>query len=387
MNMAALDPDAIYVVERLVAAGFSAYIVGGSVRDLLLGKSPKDFDISTSARPEQIKKIFGRQCLIIGRRFRLAHIRFGKKIFEVSTFRAGEMTETLITNDNVWGDEEQDVLRRDFTINGLFYNPHTQEIIDYVGGIEDIQKRLLRTIGDPEVRFRQDPVRMLRLLKFHARLDFTIDADTQAALIRCRQEIKKSSPARLLEEFLRMFESCAAARFIHAFLQHGFMTVLFPPLANAFRSVHGQRMLQFIEAADQVNRAATRYPIERSVLIAALIYPLLEALIQDQVTHGKSPPPIGDVLAASNELLRDLFVRSFPHFPRKILGDAAYALSTQYRLTPFKGRQHHPVRLMRTSEFPLGLRLLKIRSLIDPSLQETYLFWRERYRHFLQEHA
>src|SRR5262249_1655161 len=135
-----IDPDALYVLDRLRAAGFVAYLVGGSVRDLLVKKMPKDFDISTSALPEQIKALFKRPCILIGRRFRLAHIRFGRKIIEVSTFRTGENVEDLILQDNVWGSPEEDVLRRDFTINGLFYDSADQTVIDYVGGWEDIQE-------------------------------------------------------------------------------------------------------------------------------------------------------------------------------------------------------------------------------------------------------
>ena len=210
IDRSAVDQDALTVIHRLRQAGFSAYLVGGGVRDLLLGQMPKDFDISTSARPEQIKKLFGRQCLLIGRRFLLAHIRFGHKVLEVATFRAGEMTEDLILHDNQWGSEEEDVLRRDFTINGLLYDPENHTVIDHVGGWQDIQSKTLRSIGDADVRFKQDPVRMIRCLKFQARFDLYIDEDTKQALIECRKEIVKSSQARILEELFRMLESGAS---------------------------------------------------------------------------------------------------------------------------------------------------------------------------------
>ncbi|MFI5344679.1 MAG: hypothetical protein ACHQUC_10735 [Chlamydiales bacterium] len=177
IDPALIDRDALYVLEKLRQAGFVAYLVGGSVRDLLIKRRPKDFDISTSARPEQVKVVFQRQCILIGRRFRLAHIRFGHKIIEVATFRAGENDSDLITQNNVWGTAEQDVMRRDFTINGLFYDSSNHSIIDYVDGWEDVQKNLLRTIGDPKVRFKQDPVRLIRLLKFQARSNFKIDPE------------------------------------------------------------------------------------------------------------------------------------------------------------------------------------------------------------------
>ncbi|MEN9654702.1 MAG: poly(A) polymerase, partial [Chlamydiota bacterium] len=191
-----VDPNAAHVIETLRKAGHTAYLVGGGVRDLLLKQTPKDFDISTSAKPEEIRRLF-RSAILIGRRFRLAHVRFGSDIIEVSTFRAGETeTSELIVRDNVWGSEEEDVLRRDFTINGLFYDPTTQTVIDYVEGYPDIEKRVLRTIGHPEQRFRQDPVRMIRLIKFMARFDLAIDPPTLEALLSCKEHIVHSSSAR-----------------------------------------------------------------------------------------------------------------------------------------------------------------------------------------------
>ena len=184
IDAAQIDKDAINIIQRLLDAGFSAYLVGGSVRDLLLKRVPKDYDISTSARPEQVKELFRRQCILIGRRFRLAHIRYGHKIFEVSTFRAGENESDLIVQDNLWGTPEEDVMRRDFTINGLFYDPTSHTVIDYVGGWEDIHKKVLRSIGNPMVRFRQDPVRMIRLLRFTSRTGFAVDSETKEAMLR-----------------------------------------------------------------------------------------------------------------------------------------------------------------------------------------------------------
>ena len=187
-----IDKHAFYVIHRLREAGHIAYLVGGGVRDLLLKQRPKDFDVSTSAKPEEIKALF-RNAILIGRRFRLAHIRFGKKVIEVSTFRAGATEEAgLIVRDNEWGSEEQDVLRRDFTINGLFYDPESQKVIDYVDGYPDLEKRMLRAIGQPDIRFTQDPVRMIRLIKFSARFHFDIHRPTLEALLNCKGEILKS---------------------------------------------------------------------------------------------------------------------------------------------------------------------------------------------------
>ena len=224
-----VDEHALSAVLTLQDAGHTAYLVGGSVRDLLLKKKPKDFDISTSARPEEIKKLFQRQCLLIGRRFRLAHLRFGNKILEVSTFRAGDITSSsIILHDNRWGSEEEDVMRRDFTMNALFYEPRKQLILDYVGGVKDIEKRLLRTIGEAHLRFRQDPVRMIRLLKFQARFGFRCDEEAIQALDTCKHEIVKSAEARILEELLKMLESGRAEAFFSLLSDYGFINLLLP---------------------------------------------------------------------------------------------------------------------------------------------------------------
>src|SRR5215211_5316115 len=212
-----IDPDALKVLYRLHEHNYIAYLVGGSVRDLLLDRHPKDFDIGTSAHPHQIKKLF-RNCWIIGRRFRLAHVRFGPKTIEVATFRrqvsAAELAaeeaepipleaeseeagaDRLVHRDNTFGTPEQDAFRRDFTINALFYDIATFSIIDYTGGLQDLQNGVVRSIGDPEVRFKEDPVRMLRAVAFAARLNFTIDPPILGAIRLLRHEIARSSPAR-----------------------------------------------------------------------------------------------------------------------------------------------------------------------------------------------
>ena len=223
-----IDKHAYYIVEKLKQKGHKAYIVGGSVRDLLLKQIPKDFDISTSAKPEEIKKIF-KSSLLIGKRFRLAHVRFGRKIFEVATFRSGDIeSSTLILENNIWGGEEEDALRRDFTINGLLYDPEKQIMLDYVGGFEDAKKKVLKTIGEPKIRFIQDPVRMIRLLKFKARFNFKIDQNANNALKKCKNEITKCSQARILEELLRMLQSGASEKFFFLLQENGLLLPLLP---------------------------------------------------------------------------------------------------------------------------------------------------------------
>ena len=268
-----IDDDAVYVLKKLREAGFLAFLVGGSVRDLLLKKTPKDFDISTSAKPEEIKAVFQRQCLLIGRRFRLAHIRFKHKIIEVSTFRSGENESDLILHDNIWGTPEEDVLRRDFTINGLFYDPVEHVVIDYVGGWNDIHKHTLRTIGNPVIRFKQDPVRMIRLLKFKARFGFHVDAEAERALDLCCEEILKSSQARVLEEIMRMLESGASEPFFRLMHQKGVIELLFPCLKHFLDGSEGEKIYQLLEAADRLNLKSERRPLDRAILAACLFFP------------------------------------------------------------------------------------------------------------------
>ncbi|HEY6892663.1 MAG TPA: polynucleotide adenylyltransferase PcnB, partial [Rhodanobacteraceae bacterium] len=225
-----IDPEALKVLYRLRQADHVAYLVGGSVRDLLLGRRPKDFDIGTSAHPYQVKKLF-RNCWIIGRRFRLAHVKFGPKVIEVATFRrqvvAGEEVvqdgvpapdpttaegEHLIHHDNTFGTPEEDAFRRDFTINALFYDIATFSIIDYVGGLDDLRGGVVRSIGDPDVRLREDPVRMIRAIALAARLGFDIEPTLLAAIRRHRREISKSSPARLVEEYYKILRAGSAEK-------------------------------------------------------------------------------------------------------------------------------------------------------------------------------
>src|SRR5216684_4467134 len=230
-----IDPDALKVLYRLKNHGFVAYLVGGGVRDLLLERRPKDFDIGTDAHPQQIKKLF-RNCFIIGRRFRLCHVRFGRKVVEVSTFRRQAQPEegdTLIRRDNTFGPPEEDAFRRDFTVNALFYDIATFSVIDFVGGLEDLQDRVIRTIGDPTVRFREDPVRMLRAVALAARLDFTIDRDTLEAIRFLRGEIVKSSPARVLEEVYKVLRQGASRKTFQMLHEVGLLAYILPEADQA----------------------------------------------------------------------------------------------------------------------------------------------------------
>ncbi|WP_170135759.1 polynucleotide adenylyltransferase PcnB [Nannocystis exedens] len=288
-----VDPDALKVVRKLVAGGHEAYLVGGCVRDLFLKRRPKDFDVATSATPETIRKAF-RNCRIIGRRFKLAHVFFGPKIIETSTFRTTPITaedDPLITHDNEWGTVEDDARRRDFTINGLFYDTDADAIVDFVDGLADLERGVIRTIGDPLLRFQEDPVRMLRAVKFAARLDFTIEEATWRALLDTVGHISKCSRARVLEEIYKLLRGGAARRSFELLLESRLMTELMPSYVDLYRklSPHGlagpasktkpgepsRVMWNLLEALDEYT-SATSQVASNGVLLAVLFAPLLD---------------------------------------------------------------------------------------------------------------
>jgi len=385
IDPARVDSDALHILRKLKDAGHTAYLVGGSVRDLLVQREPKDFDISTSARPQEIKKIFRRNCFLIGKRFRLAHIRFGKKIIEVSTFRSGENDSDLIVRDNTWGSEEEDVIRRDFTINGLFYDPFEHKVIDYVGGWEDIHKRVLRSIGDPLVRFKQDPVRMLRLIKFRARFGFDIDEQTKQALITSRKEITKSSPARILEEMLRMLESGAAARFFNLMVQARMLHLLFPMLSDILENEDENQIYDLLQVADQINQQQPKSPLSRPILTACLLFPLVDQALKKKFIDKDKVPHLGDVMMTTSSVIKEFVLTSFSHLPKKLSTVASAIIAMQYRLTPLSGKQSIRHKSLSMKEFPDALHFLKMRAALDPELLKPFKAWNNAWRQHLKK--
>ncbi|MBM3781511.1 MAG: polynucleotide adenylyltransferase PcnB [Acidobacteria bacterium] len=277
-----IDPDALKVLYRLRDFNYTAYLVGGGVRDLLLGRTPKDFDVGTDAHPYQIKKLF-RNCWIIGRRFRLAHVRFGLKTIEVATFRRNlpndEPVEEVVgpgggvSNENTFGTPEEDAFRRDFTINALFYDIATFSVIDYVGGLDDLQRGIIRCIGDPYERFQEDPVRMLRAVAFAARLGFTLDPPIVEAMADQRQLMGQASPARLIEEYYKILRSGSAAATFRLMAQHGLLDAVTPELQR--RAAH-QPLWTSLEALDQYRKRYVDLPpqLTNPVLLGSLLLPL-----------------------------------------------------------------------------------------------------------------
>lgn len=376
LSLDQIDSHALYVMEKLRNAGHTAYLVGGSIRDLLLKKKPKDFDISTSASPEEIKALF-RNCILIGRRFRLAHIRFGKKILEVATFRAGDVdSDELVVRDNVWGNMEEDAIRRDFTINGLFYDSANQTIIDYVGGYPDTQRKYLRTIGHPFTRFKQDPVRMIRLLKFQARFGFEVDPNTHIALLECRHEITKSSAARILEEMLRMLESGSSQNFFRLMTDHGMLSYLLPNLASFLEKESGAEIYSYLQEVDLISMDPTMKPLDRSILMTCLVFPLLQEKMEQFMLEHNRPPHLGEIHLQTRDLLNEIF-HGFFNIPRRLRISMTSILITQYRFTPLEKKYLRKKRIPPDHEFPLALMFLGLRCCIEPGLQKIYEEWKE----------
>jgi poly(A) polymerase len=363
-----VDEHAFYVIEKLKSKGFNAYLVGGGVRDLLLKQVPKDFDISTSAEPKEIKNIF-KNCILIGKRFRLAHVRFGKKTYEVSTFRAGDIsTSELILRDNVWGSEEEDALRRDFTINGLFYDTEKGCIIDYVGGFEDAREKLLRSIGDAKIRFIQDPVRMIRLLKFKARFGFNIEKNTLEALEICKNEIVKSSQARILEELLRMLVSGASEPFFRLLHSHNLLRLLLPLIDSNLDKE--EKIYKLLKEADIYQCKHEGAPLDRCILLACLIFPMLERKIAEK----KERPHLGIIVDEAKELVNQVFYPFF-HISRRIKATIVSIMINQYRFVPVS--QKRRLRIPKDPFFNLAMTFFKLRSMVDSTLLEIYTLWHE----------
>ncbi|RDB31304.1 tRNA nucleotidyltransferase [Candidatus Similichlamydia laticola] len=346
------------VFSRLESAGFLVYLVGGCVRDLLLQSQPKDFDFATSARPDQVRSLFRSNSRIVGRRFPLAHIRMQHAIFEVSTFRAGNDSNSLIIRDNQWGTPEEDALRRDLTINSLFYHPTSGEIIDYSGGMKDLFRKKLSVIGDPESRFLQDPVRMIRILKLQSKLEnFSIPLKIKQAIKRCSGEIEKSSTARVLEEILRGLESGHAFTFFELLSRYGLLKNIFPLLEKTLKK-HKELNGSLLRAIDRFSAQFPGKTIPRSVLLATLSLPL----ILDSENK--------DVEASFDTL----FKGNYP-IPHKLKASSLQILRLHKAMaTPTKRSVES---IAHAENFIPAVQLLAIRTMMDDKLEPALLYWKK----------
>lgn len=357
-----IDNDALKVLYRLQQFDHIAYLVGGSVRDLLLGRTPKDFDIGTSAHPYQVKRLF-RNCWIIGRRFRLAHVKFGLKVIEVATFRrqvpAGTEEEPvpvrpvpappiepvddadlLIHHDNTFGTPEEDAFRRDFTLNALFYDIETRSIIDYVGGLDDLRARTIRCIGMPEARFQEDPVRMLRAVALAARLDFTIDPPILQAIERCHGELARSAPPRLMEEVYKVLRAGSAEQTFRALVDTGLLAAIAPEVPGRMSPAFWRSLA----VIDRHRRSFTRTPeaLGNAILLGSLLLPL--GLLDQH--HGRTKE-----LGARFGILP--LARRDVEFLRQIL-------ALQRHLRDVNASPRHKRAIMHRSAFPGALLWLEL---------------------------
>ncbi len=293
-----ISNNALRVIERLQEAGFDAHIVGGGVRDLLLGLRPKDFDVATNATPEQVRQVF-RHSRIIGRRFRIVHVMFGRDMIEVTTFRGhhsnaeddsqGEVHDSgLLLRDNVYGSIEEDAIRRDFTVNALYYGVDRQ-VRDFCSGMRDIDKRLIHIIGDPETRYREDPVRMLRAVRLAAKLDFTLEKNTAAPIARLAPLLNDISNARLFDEMVKLFMAGSAVKTFELMAQHKLFQTLFPGPARLLEPGNYSDRLIRQALANTDERIRKDLRVTPAFLCAAILWPALQQQ-QQHVQHEGLPP-------------------------------------------------------------------------------------------------
>ena len=330
-----IDPDALKVLYRLSALGYTAYLVGGGVRDLLMGREPKDFDVGTSAKPNEVKRAF-RNCFLIGRRFRLAHVRFGEKVIETATFRqnsqtVGEIIEHAAEGpleDNTFGTPETDAFRRDFTINGLFYNIKDFSVIDWVGGMKDIEKKIVRAIGDPEIRFQEDPVRMMRAVKFASRLGFKIERKTMAAMKRYHACILSASVPRVCEEVFRLFPYGHSAEAFELMYETGMLGDLLPTLAKFIDRDGGRRSVTFkyLKVLDDYERMMAKKGFEVSNGLRAAV--LMTGLFRAEKKDGAGRK----IMQAMIDAIK---IPKATYFTAVLLMESAKRLS----VSPTKGKQ------------------------------------------------
>ena len=390
----ALDQDALRVVSRLARAGFEAYLVGGCVRDLLLGRTPKDFDVATSAHPRQVKRLF-RNGRIIGRRFRLVHITYGDHVIEVSTFRreppprpeGEEDADLLITEDNVFGTAEEDARRRDFTINALFLDPARRRIQDHVGGMQDLEAGVLRTIGDPVVRMAEDPVRILRAIKFATRLGFRIDDATWAAMENSAPDLARSARPRVMEEILRLMRSGTSLGAFRMLRACGALSVILPPIDDYLGrrddpdpAAHDRadQLWRLLEALD-ADVHAGNVP-STPVSVAALFLRLIEREADPQTRTLPGKPK--DLTGAASEVLEPFALGA--RLSRRDAGRAKRIVSLQRRFTQTGGKRFRPMQFAASEDFPEALHLFRLRSMAWGQGWDVYEAWLERRKRVLE---
>jgi poly(A) polymerase len=374
-----ISPNALRVLYRLRDGGYEGYLVGGAVRDLLVGGHPKDFDVATNATPEEVKALF-RNCRLIGRRFRLAHVVYGREIIEVATFRANvddgsgdrELHEGgRLLRDNVYGTIEDDAIRRDFTANALYYAIEDFSVRDYTGGFEDVQGHVMKLIGDPEQRYREDPVRMLRAVRLAAKLGFHIDEASAAPLPLLAPLLRESAPARLFEECLKLFLSGHAVESFLGLERHGLLAVLLPESAAAMKSNRSgalrRMLLEGLRGTDE--RVANDEPVSPAFLFALLLWPAYcRALmaLQAQGMHAAE----AQRRAADRVTVHQLTTLALPR---------RFSLPMQeiWLLQSRFGQRKRVPRMLAHPRFRAAFDFLVLRQFASAEHAEEIAFWRE----------
>lgn len=387
-----ISPNALKVLYRLKDAGFEAYLVGGCIRDLLLGLQPKDFDVATNAKPEQVRQVF-RNCRLIGRRFRLAHVLFGREVIEVATFRghhsqpaasdddqahrARASEEGLILRDNVYGSIEEDAERRDFTINALYYSINQFEVLDFANGIQAIAERKIELIGDPETRYREDPVRMLRAIRFSTKLNMQIAPDTAAPIAELAPLLQSIPAARLFEECLKLFMAGKAFDNFMLMKQFGIIKQLMPSLHKAIKLEPEGKTFQLVSQAlqDTDQRIADGKPVTPAFLFAAFLWYPVEMRSQTLQLEG-GLPPVDAMNIAMTEVLSELQQRI--SLPKRFSLVTRDIWGLQGRLARRNGRR--ALSLLQLPKFRAAFDFLVLRAKAEGGELQEQADWWQRFQ-------
>jgi poly(A) polymerase len=371
-----IPENVLKVLYRLHRSGYRAYLCGGSVRDLLMRRTPKDFDIATDAHPMEIRRLF-RNSRIIGRRFRLVHILFQDSIVEVSTFRRepesrGEGDDDLlVTDDNTFGTPVEDARRRDFTVNGLFYNISDFTVLDYVGGLDDLNGARIRVIGDPDVRFREDPVRMLRAVEFATRLKFEIEPATYAAIVGHRNEILKASPVRVTEELLELLRRGWSEGAFRLLLKTELLEPLLPELQKVLQNGRMEYFWKMLEVLDRTINSGRK--VSDAVLLSVLLLPYVMEQIDREEGERQARMRTGEVILFIRELIQPVCSRML--LPAGVRHQIEQALETVWRLLEPPGERRSMWRFVFREHFADGLALLELYALSSRRHVDLFMEW------------
>ncbi|SIT11444.1 polynucleotide adenylyltransferase PcnB [Neptunomonas antarctica] len=381
-----LDDNAAKVVYRLIDAGYEGYFVGGCIRDILINKRPKDFDIATNAHPEEAHELFQRSRLI-GRRFKLLHVRFGRELIEVATFRAGhdsikneddvkgkQSESGLILRDNVYGTIEEDALRRDFTVNAMYYCVKDHSIYDFTHGYQDIQSKIIRMIGNPDSRYIEDPVRMLRAIRFAAKLDFTIEAQTAAPIKKQAHLLQGIAPARLFDETLKLLQSGHAVTAYHLLKEYHLLEQLLPSVGKALKAQSEHPLMETLILQGLKNtdrRLSQRKSVTPAFLFATMLWHPLQTRMKELLKQNPKMPQLVALNSAANDIIAQQVKRTA--IPRRFSTPIREIWELQLRLPKRFG--HRAELLLEHPRFRAAYDLLLLREQSGESLDNLGQWW------------